>query len=1090
MLLLAFTIFIAMSASAYDFMVNDIAYNINDDGQSVTVTYETMGYPRYSHRYGMSIIIPETVEYRGKSYTVTAIGDEAFSGCDFADYLSISNSVTSIGESAFYGCSNLISITIPNSVTKIGNSAFYDCKKIQELTIANSVTSIGSSAFYGCSRLTSVYISDLAAWCSIDFSDKYANPFNEGKADLFICGDKVSILEIPEIVNELKQYTFYNCRSIRKVNLPNTITSIGNRAFCGCSGLYGSLTIPNSVNSIGSYAFSDCSGFNGSLTIPNSVNTIGYYAFSGCSGFTGSLTIPNSVTFIGDEAFTGCSGLDTLILPGDGEFGLTSGSLPSIGTVYIQSGITGLKGLRLSPSEHVYAYGVTPPECDENAFTEYNAALHVPQRSTASYFDAPYWNRFANIVGDAVNPESLAWEQDSVTIKFGENFNLDGNILSPANTGLSVSVESLNPNVASVHKDENIGEYIITSLKAGETDIIARCLWLETRCHVSVVDAVTLDVHELQMKAGTVAILIPSAPEEIEYTVTSSDRSVATARVINGQVQVAAAKPGTATITVGSTDGYTQPDSCLVTVIRPRGDATKDGYTDVDDLNAMINVILDLVETPENEDFPFYDLTGDGNIDVEDINKIINIILGLPELKSFTVNGVRFNMVFVEGGTFTMGATSEQGLDAEDDEKPVHQVTLSSFNIGQTEVTQELWLAVMGSNPSSFTGDLHRPVECVSWDDCQTFISKLNQLTDKNFRLPTEAEWEYAARGGNMSKGYKYAGSDIIDNVAWYSNNSGSTNSVGKKAANELGLYDMSGNVKEWCQDWWSPYGYESQSNPIGPISGSNRVYRGGSWNLIDRECRVTNRDNTRPSFWDSVVGFRLVLDNIETYKVNGVSFKMVPVEGGTFTMGATTEQGDDAEDDEYPIHQVTLSGYSIGQTEVTQELWQAVMGNNPSENKESVQLPVENVSWNDCQVFIKKLNEMTNQNFRLPTEAEWEYAARGGKLSQCYKYAGSNSISDVAWYSYNADGTSHLVGSKMPNELGLYDMSGNVYEWCQESYGSYIKKDINELTSSGSTLVNRGGSYRHQAIYCRTTNRSNDDPDYTSPILGLRLTK
>lgn len=210
--------------------------------------------------------------------------------------------------------------------------------------------------------------------------------------------------------------------------------------------------------------------------------------------------------------------------------------------------------------------------------------------------------------------------------------------------------------------------------------------------------------------------------------------------------------------------------------------------------------------------------------------------------QTFTVNGVKFTMVPVEGGTFTMGATSEQGSDAFDNEKPAHQVTLSDYYIGQTEVTQALWKAVMGSNPSDSNskGD-NLPVEQVSWDDCQVFIQNLNQLTGKQFRLPTEAEWEYAARGGRKSRGYKYAGGNNIDLVAWCGDNSGNrTHTVATKQANELGVYDMSGNVEEWCSDWYDGYQSSSQSDPQGPSSGSSRVNRGGSCYGDARDCRVS----------------------------------------------------------------------------------------------------------------------------------------------------------------------------------------------------------------------------------------------------------
>ena len=231
--------------------------------------------------------------------------------------------------------------------------------------------------------------------------------------------------------------------------------------------------------------------------------------------------------------------------------------------------------------------------------------------------------------------------------------------------------------------------------------------------------------------------------------------------------------------------------------------------------------------------------------------------------QTFTANGVSFDMMYVKGGTFIMGATSEQGSDADSDEKPTHRVTLSNFYIGKYEVTQALWEAVMGSNPSNWKG-ANLPVETVSWDDCQTFIRKLNALTGKNFRLPTEAEWEFAARGGNNSRGYKYAGSNNIGDVAWYDDNSGSkTHVVGTKSPNELGIYDMSGNVWEWCQDWYGSYSSASQTNPTGASSGSYRVLRGGSWVNYAGCCRSSDRHNYAPGGRFSYCGLRLVLSQL-----------------------------------------------------------------------------------------------------------------------------------------------------------------------------------------------------------------------------------
>ena len=249
----------------------------------------------------------------------------------------------------------------------------------------------------------------------------------------------------------------------------------------------------------------------------------------------------------------------------------------------------------------------------------------------------------------------------------------------------------------------------------------------------------------------------------------------------------------------------------------------------------------------------------------DDYTKTVTITEG----KTTTVNATltkgggnasigNIEMVYVKGGTFTMGATAEQGSDAYSNEKPTHSVTLSDYYIGKYEVTQAQWKAIMGTNPSNCKGD-NLPVENVSWNDIQEFITKLNAQTGKKFRLPTEAEWEYAARGGNQSKGYKYSGSNKISEVAWYGDNSNSkTHPVGQKTPNELGVYDMSGNVWEWCQDRWGSYSSSSQTNPTGPSSGSIRVLRGGGWYSIARYCRVSLRNCYSPDFRSDYYGFRL----------------------------------------------------------------------------------------------------------------------------------------------------------------------------------------------------------------------------------------
>lgn len=432
-------------------------------------------------------------------------------------------------------------------------------------------------------------------------------------------------------------------------------------------------------------------------------------------------------------------------------------------------------------------------------------------------------------------------------------------------------------------------------------------------------------------------------------------------------------------------------------------------------------------------------------------NEIIEIA------ESYEVKGVTFDMVLVEGGTFTMGALPDhrpvQGS------LPYHQVLLDEYAISKSPVSQALWEAVMGGNPSSNKApDL--PVDRVSYKDCEKFVKKLSKLTGLPFTLPTEAQWEYA---NFQNKTTTFA------------------------------------NCREWCSDFDSQEAPASPSlNPSGPEKGSKKIIRTGirreafephskSGALIFRVALRTGKPcpaKVIAAVMDKT-SVRTGLAKDKTYIVNGVDFRMIGVKGGKFKIGGTEEQGQYAQEDEKPVMEVEVGDFSIGQTEVTAELWKAVIGSLPIGNDEkALKKPVVNVSWYDCQEFILKLNALTGENFRLPDEAEWEYAARGGAKSRNYRYAGAHEIAAVAVYGENSDQKVKQVKSKRPNELGLYDMSGNAWEWCQDTYSLY-----GSSPKSGEVRqIMRGGSAAGRWDSCRLSNRSGIPAINIKSTFGFRL--
>ena len=473
------------------------------------------------------------------------------------------------------------------------------------------------------------------------------------------------------------------------------------------------------------------------------------------------------------------------------------------------------------------------------------------------------------------------------------------------------------------------------------------------------------------------------------------------------------------------------------------------------------------------------------------------------ETLTFKVNkSTDFMMKKVEGGSYSMEYMYE-------DQVTTVTGSLSDFYICPVEVTNKLWTAVMGWRPEGQTnsGDLY-PVSNVNYYDIVKeggFLDKLNEMcadqlpAGKRFALPSEAQWEYAARGGQKSMGYTYSGSNTIDEVAWYANNSdGATHPVGLKQANELGLYDMTGNVWEWTRDhfvYFDKLTLNQGLNYVCNADNNYRVNRGGSFGTKGTGLETSYHTwlGMHQSYENR--GLRLVLvdkfdeeklveptrpENLLTIAVNngtvGYYLPMVEVKGGNYEL--VYER-----DGEQKTVSGTLSDFYMCQTETMNYIWETVMGSTPQGQTESEGLyPVTMVNYEDLTKsggFLDKLNTMcadqlpAGMQFALATEAEWHYAAHGGRKSHGYTYAGSNTIGDVAWYSGNGGGASHFVASKQPNELGIYDLSGNVWEYCNDWYADLADLPANQGTDytgpvSGNVIVGCGGCYDSEPLTCK----------------------
>ena len=461
-------------------------------------------------------------------------------------------------------------------------------------------------------------------------------------------------------------------------------------------------------------------------------------------------------------------------------------------------------------------------------------------------------------------------------------------------------------------------------------------------------------------------------------------------------------------------------------------------------------------------------------------------------------NSIGMKFKLIPAGQFMMGSPEDDPNNA-DNETPQHQVRITKpVYLGIHEVTQEQYEKVMGENPSQFQGPT-LPVERVSWKDASAFCAKLSETDDRfDYFLPTEAEWEYACRAGTTTR---YSSGDDLDPLCAWSSDSSSeqTHPVGRRQPNAWGLYDMHGNVWEWCQDRFGSYADSQSDDPKGSASGSHRVNRGGDWKGEPTDCRSANRGKNAPGDDSYRLGFRVALlprefasersTRLSNDTTNSIGMKFKLIEPGEFLMGSTKADEDRRDDEQQHRVQITRP-FCLGLHEVTQEQYEKMMGDNPS-NFKGPTLPVENVTWDDATAFCAKLSEMdTRFHYRLPTEAEWEYACRAGTTT---RYSCGDDLNpQYAWFDDNSERKTHSVGQARPNAWGLYDMCGNVSEWCQDWQASdyYESSPSDDPTgpSTGLYRICRGGGWMSRATHCRSANRSRLAPDGRDDDLGFRV--
>ncbi len=1118
--------------------ISNYAFQNCKELKKVNVTSSVTGIQDYAFQNCPDL---ETVEMGSG---VGFIGSDCFQGCTSLTAVRIGSGVKTIGKNAFYGCINLNTVLMGGSETTIGPSAFEGCSAMKNLRLPSTVKSIGQRAFYDCKMLGSITI---PAGVSQISSYTFTN-----------CLELTSV-GMSDAVKTLGSYAFQNCKRLKAINIPDATTSIGDYCFDKCDSLK-SVYVGSGLRSLGTNSFANCKLLLGFYCYAQTPPTCSSNTFTGSDPQYASLYVPeeslakyNSASVwstFGEKVGLSSAPIyvssvsitpDVLII-GDDSTGekLTANILPADATN---------KNLKWSSANTAVAYvsskGVVMPEAE--GMTTITATA-TDNNGGIGKCVVIVNNRFKPVTDVTLSAEEL-------TLREGQEEYLYGTTAPATATYGEMKWSSSNPDVATVN-----GLGLVTALTEGTARITCAAAdgrGAKAECDVTVTKPVDPTIGDAtddgEVTISDLVYVIEMINREIH---SGADISLYD---LDGDGQITREDVlGIADIILGRNESRTFVLDLPVSELSIDIDETRridrivipyrnesslywsssnEDVATVDEHGIVTGISIGsatITVTSDDEESP---LSATCLVKVErqvtgttDGYKWVD--LGLPSGTRWATCNIGAETPEGYGDYFAWGETTTKS-----------QFSWSNYTLANGSATT-LTKYCTATNKGS-RDDL---MQLDASDDAAS------QLLSTNWALPTQQQYEelfnstYTTSEWKTINGIngrlvtsKRNGCTVFLPAGGYYNGSSTTSRTtgGYYATRDLSssdcAYNQSVNVGSSSVNTNNTT-YRCYGQSMRPVIGKYIVMQAGtvyvdkdqtcnlsasavspdgtvdtavSWTSEDETIATVSADGTVKGIANGIVRiFATTADGIVGYctvivgrqlefTVDGVTFSMILVEHGTFTMGATPEQ-QSPDRNESPTHVTISQDYYIGETEVTQALWKAVTGYSPSSGDSQWSssrglgdnYPAYSISYTDVQDFITKLNAKTGKTFRMPTEAEWEYAARGGNKSKGYQYSGSNTIGDVAWYSGNSSSKTHQVKTKAANELGIYDMSGNVYEWCSDWYDSYSSSSVTDPTgpTSGPTRVARGGSWVCDAWNCRVANRDASSPSNRYTNYGVRI--